>query len=183
MARVCTSARIVFALAAALIGPLAAAPPASAGPDVNWDAIAECESGGNWGINTGNGYYGGLQFSRSTWRAYGGSRFAHTADDATRAEQIAIAERVRDGQGLGAWPTCGRRASSTKEYDVAEAKEAKPVAAPAKGSVYTVRPGETLALIAERISFPGGWRALYRLNQATLSSPHRIYPGQPLSLL
>jgi resuscitation-promoting factor RpfA len=97
---------LVAAAAATLLGAPAVAEAAPA--DVNWDAIAHCESSGNWSINTGNGYYGGLQFSRSTWRAYGGSRFAATADQATKAEQIQIAERVLDGQGLGAWPTCGR---------------------------------------------------------------------------
>ena len=96
---------------AVLLGP---ASPAQAG--VNWDAIAQCESGGNWSINTGNGYYGGLQFSRSTWKAYGGGKYASTANKASRAEQIRIAEKVLDGQGIGAWPTCGRKAGSAKQY-------------------------------------------------------------------
>jgi phage-related minor tail protein len=81
-------------------------PPPSTGH--NWDAVAMCESGGNWSINTGNGYYGGLQFSQSTWDAFGGQEFAPRADLATKAEQIAVAERVLVGQGPGAWPTCGR---------------------------------------------------------------------------
>jgi hypothetical protein len=68
-----------------------------------WDRLAECESGGNWSINTGNGFYGGLQFSLSTWRAYGGTGMPH---EASRDEQIAVAERVQDGQGWGAWPAC-----------------------------------------------------------------------------
>lgn len=72
----------------------------------NWDAIAACESGGNWSINTGNGYYGGLQFTPSTWRAFGGSGMPHQA---SRAEQIRVAENVLRGQGIGAWPVCGRR--------------------------------------------------------------------------
>ena len=71
-----------------------------------WDRLAQCESGGNWSINTGNGYYGGLQFSASTWSGYGGGQYAPTADKATRAQQIAIAEKVRAGQGWGAWPSC-----------------------------------------------------------------------------
>ncbi len=70
----------------------------------NWDAVAQCESGGNWGINTGNGYYGGLQFSQSTWEAYGGSG---QASNASKAEQIRVAENVLAGQGPGAWPVCG----------------------------------------------------------------------------
>ena len=71
-----------------------------------WDSIAQCESGGNWAINTGNGYQGGLQFSPSTWAAYGGTDYAATADGATREQQIAVAEKVQAAQGWGAWPAC-----------------------------------------------------------------------------
>jgi LysM repeat protein len=71
-----------------------------------WDRLAQCESGGNWGINTGNGYSGGLQFSPGTWRANGGTGSAHNA---SRAEQIRVAERVRASQGWGAWPACSAR--------------------------------------------------------------------------
>ncbi|MEU4562217.1 transglycosylase family protein [Actinoplanes sp. NPDC023936] len=92
-----------------LLGP--AAPAQAVSSEVNWDAIARCESGGNWRINTGNGYYGGLQFSRGTWRAYGGTRYARTANRATKVEQIRVAERVLRGQGIGAWPHCGKRAN------------------------------------------------------------------------
>ena len=74
-----------------------------------WDAVAACESGGDWSIDTGNGYYGGLQFAAGTWRSYGGEQFAPTADQATRDQQIAVAERVLDEQGWGAWPSCSRR--------------------------------------------------------------------------
>ena len=85
----------------------AVAPSASASTRaVRWDAIARCESGGNWHISTGNGYYGGLQDSYSTWLAYGGGRYARTANLATRAEQIAVNRRVLTGQGLNAWPVC-----------------------------------------------------------------------------
>jgi hypothetical protein len=70
-----------------------------------WDAIAECESNGNWGIATGNGYYGGLQFSLGSWRAAGGSGYPHHA---SRSEQIRVAENLLDMQGWGAWPTCSR---------------------------------------------------------------------------
>jgi uncharacterized protein YabE (DUF348 family) len=79
-----------------------------AGGNSVWDRIAACESGGNWAANTGNGYYGGLQFSLGTWRAYGGSG---RPDQHSRAEQIAVAERVRAAEGgYGAWPVCGKRA-------------------------------------------------------------------------
>lgn len=71
-----------------------------------WDSLAQCESGGNWAINTGNGYYGGLQFSAGTWNAYGGGQYAATADQATREQQIAVAEKVQAAQGWGAWPAC-----------------------------------------------------------------------------
>lgn len=97
--------------AAALLGPAAPASAAS----VNWDAVARCESGGNWHINTGNGYYGGLQFSRGTWNGYGGQKYADRADLASRSEQIAVAEKVLDGQGIGAWPVCGKKGSSGKK--------------------------------------------------------------------
>lgn len=73
-----------------------------------WDAIASCESSGNWAINTGNGYFGGLQFDQNTWERNGGLRYAERADLATREEQIAIAEVTRARQGWGAWPVCGR---------------------------------------------------------------------------
>jgi hypothetical protein len=73
-----------------------------------WERLARCESGGRWHINTGNGYYGGLQFSAGTWRAYGGRKFAYNAHLATKREQIVVAERVRRGQGWGAWPHCSR---------------------------------------------------------------------------
>jgi hypothetical protein len=91
--------------------PTPAAPrPVVPAPDAghDWDAVARCESGGNWSINTGNGYYGGLQFSSSTWTGFGGGEYAPRADLATREQQIAVAERVLAVQGRGAWPTCGR---------------------------------------------------------------------------
>ncbi len=97
--------------AATMIGGVAMANSAHAA--TNWDAIAQCESGGNWAINTGNGFYGGLQFTRSTWTGYGGGAYAATANLATRDQQIAIAENVLQGQGIGAWPVCGARAGST----------------------------------------------------------------------
>ncbi|MEU6867699.1 transglycosylase family protein [Streptomyces sp. NPDC046876] len=75
---------------------------------VNWDAIAECESGGNWHANTGNGHYGGLQFTQSSWNAAGGARYAPRADLASRSEQIATAQKLAAMQGMGAW-SCARR--------------------------------------------------------------------------
>ncbi|TQN42519.1 transglycosylase-like protein with SLT domain [Blastococcus colisei] len=88
-------------------------PPSSGGPPPqatahDWDAVALCESGGNWSINTGNGYFGGLQFSPTTWLEFGGAAYAPRADLATKSQQIAVAEKVLAVQGPGAWPTCGR---------------------------------------------------------------------------
>ncbi|MET9294599.1 transglycosylase family protein [Streptomyces sp. NPDC003077] len=100
------------ALAAPLALLTATAEPARAADGGVWDRIARCESGGNWSINTGNGYYGGLQFSPSTWRAHGGTAYAPTADRASRAQQIAVATRVQASQGWGAWPTCSARAGA-----------------------------------------------------------------------
>jgi membrane protein involved in colicin uptake len=74
-----------------------------------WDALAQCEAGGNWAANTGNGYYGGLQFAASTWTGYGGAEFAPYAHQASREQQIVIAERVLAGQGWGAWPACSSK--------------------------------------------------------------------------
>ncbi|MFD5143950.1 transglycosylase family protein [Streptomyces sp. NPDC058401] len=87
-------------------GARAAAVHSKQGPD--WDAIARCESGGNWRANTGNGHYGGLQFTQSSWNAAGGRKYAPRADLATKAEQIATARRLARIQGMGAW-TCARR--------------------------------------------------------------------------
>ncbi|MEV0737058.1 transglycosylase family protein [Streptomyces sp. NPDC050549] len=91
----------------AIAAPLMAAGNASAATASEWDTVASCESGGNWSINTGNGYYGGLQFSASTWAAYGGTAYASTANQASKSQQIAVAEKVLASQGKGAWPVCG----------------------------------------------------------------------------
>ncbi|MFB6846185.1 transglycosylase family protein [Streptomyces sp. NPDC056373] len=92
----------------AVAAPLMAAGNASAATTSEWDTVAQCESGGDWSINTGNGYYGGLQFSASTWAAYGGTQYASTADKAGKDQQIQVAEKVLASQGKGAWPVCGK---------------------------------------------------------------------------
>lgn len=85
----------------------APAPPAADGV---WDRLAQCESSGNWAINTGNGYFGGLQFDAATWRGYGGGAYAPSAHQATREQQIAVATKVRDDRGgYGSWPACAAR--------------------------------------------------------------------------
>ena len=179
--------------AAPLFGPAA---PASAG--VNWDAVARCESGGNWKINTGNGYYGGLQFSRATWNGYGGKKYAARADLASRSEQIAVAEKVLRGQGIGAWPVCGKKggsANAATRSERATTKAAPKKAAPKKAApkraaatksaperattkaaprpssgagTYVVRRGDTLSEIAVAQRVDGGWRALHERNRAVV---------------
>ena len=84
-----------------------ASPSALPTGSANWQAIAACESGGNWSANTGNGFYGGLQFTQQTWLGYGGGQYASSANLATPSQQIAVAQRVLAGQGIGAWPVCG----------------------------------------------------------------------------
>ena len=74
-----------------------------------WDRLAQCESGGNWSINTGNGYYGGIQFDYSTWLSYGGGQYAEYAHQATREQQIVVAERLRAERGYYPWPACARK--------------------------------------------------------------------------
>lgn len=97
---------IALSGAAALAMGVLSSPSANAAPDSDWDRLAQCEAGGNWNINTGNGYYGGLQFNQGTWEAHGGTQYAPRADLATREQQIAVAERVLATQGWGAWPGC-----------------------------------------------------------------------------
>ena len=99
-------AKIAFTGAVLGGGSIALAAQATAATDGEWDKVARCESGGNWAINTGNGYYGGLQFTMGTWRSNGGSGSPHNA---SRSEQIRVAENVLNSQGIGAWPVCGRR--------------------------------------------------------------------------
>jgi hypothetical protein len=98
--------------AVAVVAPLVFPASAQAGPirQNPWDRLAQCESSGNWSANTGNGYFGGLQFSHGTWRSFGGGAYAPTANRASRSQQIAIAEKVLRAQGWKAWPTCSRRA-------------------------------------------------------------------------
>jgi hypothetical protein len=97
-------------IAGALVAPMASmlmgAGTANADGGVNWEAVAACESGGNWSTATGNGYYGGLQFTMGTWHSNGGSGSPHQA---SKQEQIRVANNVLKTQGIGAWPVCGRR--------------------------------------------------------------------------
>ena len=102
-----TKGLLATAIAGALgLVPMALSTGTANADSVNWDAIAQCESGGNWSTATGNGYYGGLQFTMGTWRSNGGTGSPHQA---SREEQIRVANNVLKTQGIGAWPVCGRR--------------------------------------------------------------------------
>ncbi|WP_020669957.1 transglycosylase family protein [Amycolatopsis nigrescens] len=179
---------------------IAATPAQAAGTD--WDAIAKCESGGNWSTNTGNGYAGGLQFSPSTWKAYGGQGSAHNA---SRDEQIAVAERVKAGQGIGAWPVCGKKAgsagSSAKSKAPAKSQQKKSTPkkstesapkkqqAPAPSGVassnpngdYTVVAGDTLSKIAGAHNVQGGFAKLKELNSQYIPDADFIVVGQKIA--
>ncbi|MFI9341762.1 transglycosylase family protein [Streptomyces sp. NPDC052773] len=167
-----------------------------------WDKVAACESSNDWNINTGNGYYGGLQFSQSTWEAYGGTAYASRADLATKEQQIAVAEKVLDGQGPGAWPACSGQAGLTRGGDSsgprpdggASARPAKrpvadvrpqttPQSRAGRAEMYTVVRGDTLSAIADEQRVQGGWQGLYAANRTTIGAdPDLILPGQRLSL-
>lgn len=122
--------KVVLAGTAFSAAGLALAPAANAAPDSDWDRLAQCESGGNWAINTGNGYQGGLQFSPSTWAAYGGTQYAPTANQATREQQIAIAEKTLAGQGWGAWPACSAKLGLNSAPTPRNLSEPAPAPAP-----------------------------------------------------
>ncbi|MFF7737084.1 transglycosylase family protein [Streptomyces sp. NPDC007984] len=138
-----TTAVLAGAALLAPLGLLAATGNATAADSGVWDRIAQCESGGDWHINTGNGYYGGLQFAPSTWNAYGGTAYAPTADRASRSQQIAVATKVQRAQGWGAWPVCSARAgasggapaadpATSTEQAPAKPRKAEPPKAPAE---------------------------------------------------
>jgi len=120
--------------------------PASAASTTTWDKVADCESSGNWKINTGNGYYGGLQFTQSTWAAYGGTAYAPRADLATRAQQILVAEKVLAAQGPGAWPVCSLKAGLTRGGPSPQLQAAPRSAAPAVPRAAPVQPRAAVAV-------------------------------------
>jgi resuscitation-promoting factor RpfA len=108
-----TIARTAIAGAVAGAPLVAVVPSANAASDSTWDRLAQCESSGNWAANTGNGFSGGLQFTKSTWNAFGGGQYAASAHQASRSEQIAVAEKVLAGQGWGAWPVCSKKSGAS----------------------------------------------------------------------
>jgi hypothetical protein len=186
------------AAGATAVGIGAVATPASASTH-DWSGVAQCESSGNWSINTGNGFYGGLQFTQSTWAAYGGTSYAPRADLASPAQQIAVAERVLAGQGIGAWPVCGRnltggttsvansapapqhRTTTTRSAPQASSRSQR--SAPAgntAGGNYTVHAGDTLSTIAA--AHGTTWRALWQQNRAAVADPNLIFVNQVLAV-
>ncbi|MFJ2259024.1 transglycosylase family protein [Streptomyces sp. NPDC087844] len=147
-------------------GPATAdrAPYACAKDRWPWGCVAKCESSGRWNANTGNGFYGGLQFRQPTWRAFGGLAYARRADLATRDEQIRVAEEVLRVQGWKAWPTCSKRYGLT-------------------GRAHVVRRGESLSSIARSYRVKGGWKALHKLNRQLVGArPDRLNVGTMLRL-
>ncbi|MFJ3965948.1 transglycosylase family protein [Streptomyces sp. NPDC090036] len=140
--------------------------PGDCGPggEWPWDCVADCESGGRWAVNTGNGFYGGLQFWQPTWEEYGGLAFAKRADLAARAQQIRVAEEVLGSQGWNAWPVCSKR------YGLA-------------GRMHAVREGDTLVSIARKHRVRGGWQALHEANRELLGpGPKALAVGMLLIL-
>lgn len=183
---------------------LATAGSAHAASNAQWNRLAKCESGGNWHINTGNGFYGGLQFTQRTWAGHGGTKYAPRADLATREQQILVASRVARNQGWGAWPTCSRKAglwgtspsaptaagsAVSRASDRAASRSAtrKPLTSPTDttkgGSVgkgrHVVKRGDTLSGIA-RANHLSSWKVLFAANSKTLKNPNRLYVGQVL---
>ena len=182
--------RLAVVGAVATGAPLALAGTASAAPESAWDRLAQCESGGNWNTNTGNGYYGGIQFNPTTWRAYGGSGMPHQA---SKDQQIAVAERTLAAQGWNAWPSCSRKMGlrgNAAEPGKSAAPAARKVSAPAKasskastkaassGGNYTVKRGDTLGKIAA--AHGTSWKAVYDANRGALSNPHVLKVGTTL---
>ncbi|MER7956520.1 transglycosylase family protein [Streptomyces sp. NPDC096030] len=180
--------------------PLVGAGTAQAASLDVWEKVAACESSSNWRINTGNGYFGGLQFSQSTWERYGGTHYAPRADLASKDQQIAIAEKVLKGQGPEAWPTCSTRAglgaqktavtpASLPRQRTVQAKApaapapATPTTVPTVREMYTVTPGDSLSRIAREERVKGGWQRLYEANRTVVGDdPDLIHPGQKLTL-
>ncbi|MFI9325511.1 transglycosylase family protein [Kitasatospora aureofaciens] len=198
------------ALAVAVAAPAAhAAPPGGdsgsdpggrGGGRYDWERVAACESSGNWHINSGNGYYGGLQFDQPTWRENGGLAYAPRADLAGREEQMAVAQHLAERRGLSPWPVCGSRAldghgaaggrESGPDQEAANRDHERdsvlppPAAVPARGDGrWTVREDDTLDGLAAALNIPGGWPALYALNRSTVGDdPDLIQPGLVLRL-
>lgn len=197
--RLLAGAAAISLLTAPLVALSGTAAQAASGS--TWDRLAACESTGDWSVNSGNGYYGGLQFSQSTWQGFGGGQYASRADLASRAGQIATAEKVLAVQGWGAWPSCSAKlglsnadkagsAASAASSEVAASRSqtsasrsSDRAAAPAatSGSSYVVRSGDTLSRIAAAQGT--SWQALHAANAAVIGAdPDRLSVGTTLSV-
>ncbi|GAA1914894.1 resuscitation-promoting factor protein RpfA [Streptomyces sodiiphilus] len=206
-ARVAVAAGVTGAVVAL---PIVGAQSAQAASVETWDAVAQCESTGNWSINTGNGYYGGLQFSQSSWEAAGGTQYASRADLATKGQQIATAEKLLAMQGPGAWPHCGQKAGLSaggpsanvdagsgqggaapqqqaapaqpeQQQAPAQPKQQAPAPSGQAGQQYVVEAGDTLGRIAD--AHGTTWQQVYEANKSVVGGdPDLIFPGQKLSL-
>ncbi|WP_394614141.1 transglycosylase family protein [Lentzea sp. JNUCC 0626] len=193
----------------AAVGIIAGAPlglavgTANAAPGMDWDALAQCEASGNWGANTGNGYYGGLQFTQGTWNANGGSG---NPANASREEQIRVAENVLRTQGSNAWPSCSKRIGAYVGKTAPAPKQQQPTqrkaqpqpqqrkAAPVQqapvqqlaGSKsnpngnYEIKAGDTLSKIAEANKVEGGYQAIVEKNKEFLTNPDLIFTGDKI---
>jgi len=209
-----TAARRGVTLAAVSAAGLALSATAAnaATPTSTWDALAQCESGGNWSINTGNGFSGGLQFTPSTWSAYGGTG---SPQNASREQQIAVAERVQASQGWGAWPSCSSQLGlsggggapvqsapvqsapvqsapvQSAPVQATQVQSAPVQQAPAprhatsvalSGETYTLQAGDTLSIVAQKLGIQGGWQHLADANLDTIADPNLVFAGQVIQL-
>ena len=205
-----TAARRGVTLAAVSAAGLALSATAAnaATPTSTWDSLAQCESGGNWSTSTGNGFSGGLQFTSSTWAAYGGTG---SPANASREQQIAVAERVQASQGWGAWPSCAsqlglsggggapvqsapvqsapvqsapvKQATQVQSAPVQQAPAPKHASSiPLSGETYTLQAGDTLSIVAQKLGIQGGWQHLADANLATISDPNLVFEGQVIQL-
>lgn len=200
-----SAARTIAKVAA--VGIIAGAPlglavgTANAAPGMDWDALAQCEASGNWAANTGNGYYGGLQFTQQTWKGHGG---VGNPANASREQQIAVAERVLQSQGPQAWPSCSKRIGAytgqvRKTAPAPQQRKVQPqqrqAAAPVQqapvvveGSKsnpngnYEIKAGDTLSKIAEANKVEGGYAAIVEKNKGFITNPDLIFPGHKIQI-
>ncbi|MEU3340497.1 transglycosylase family protein [Streptomyces sp. NPDC006668] len=175
-----TTAVLAGAALLAPLGLLAATGNAVAADGGVWDRIAQCESGGNWHINTGNGYYGGLQFSAGTWRAYGGSAYASTADKASKQAQIAVATKVQHAQGWGAWPVCSGRAGA---YGSAPASSGAASTKAAPEEVVSKKASKSPSKKAAKQPSKAPARSTEHTNRSSSRGDYTVREGDTLSMI
>ncbi|MGW5401199.1 transglycosylase family protein [Streptomyces sp. NPDC003952] len=171
---------VVTAGGAGIALPLIGAGAAHAASVDTWNKVATCESTSNWSINTGNGYYGGLQFSQSTWRAFGGTAYAARADLATKAQQIAVAEKVLKGQGPQAWPLCGKQAGLSRSGPAPALGAQGRATAPAKAAapkIVTAAAPKAAPQTAPQDTTPRP------TGTSVLPNPYVVAPGDSLSAI